>query len=113
MGTRKNGLLRVVPCSCINFNLESWRNIHTPSFTTLRCFFPGYYFSLPANAYLQDVSPFGATTTTTETKTTTAGTPTVSDNTLALVATNEYGEYDRRTLSFYGLEMLIEVRKYV
>lgn len=75
--------------------------------------FPGYYFSLPANAYLQDVSPFGATTTTTETKTTTAGTPTVSDNTLALVATNEYGEYDRRTLSFYGLEMLIEVRKCV
>ena len=25
------------------------------------------------------------------------------------MATNEYGEYDRRTLSFYGLEMLIEV----
>eukprot|EP00903_Cladosiphon_okamuranus_P010576 g10001.t1 len=40
-------------------------------------------------------------------ETTSAG----SDNTLALVATNEYGEYDRRSLAFYGLEMLIEPHK--
>lgn len=31
--------------------------------------------------------------------------------TFNLVATNEYGEYDRRALSLYALNMVIEVRR--
>lgn len=33
----------------------------------------------------------------------------LSDGTFDLVATNEYGEYDRRALALYALDMVIEV----